>query len=145
MTNNKHGGQGPGTSISNNRGQEIDDIWHSQGIIISQGGYPPFHDRPKSDHRLLWIKISYNNAFRENKASYRVTGANILILNHIRYKEKYTPNIILLTMKNNLLQYLRELEPAGIYPLSKIHRRIRKHRPSTDKIQTPCQLKNQKA
>ena len=130
---------------SNKKCQEIDGIWASQGIIISRRGYLPFQNGHKSDHRLLWIKISYNNAFRENKASYRVTGANILILNHIRYKDKYTPNIILLTMKNNLLQYLRELEPAGIYPLSKIHRRIRKHRPSTDKIQTPCQLKNQKA
>ena len=77
MTNNKHGGQGTGTSIPNNKCQAFDGIWHSQGIIISQGGYPPFHNGPKSDHRLLWIKISYNNAFRENKASYRVTGANI--------------------------------------------------------------------
>ena len=27
MITNKHGGQGPGTTISNNKGQEIDGIW----------------------------------------------------------------------------------------------------------------------
>ena len=32
---NKHGGQGPGTTISNKKVQAIDGIWYSQGIIIS--------------------------------------------------------------------------------------------------------------
>ena len=53
MITNKYGGQGPGTKIPNNKGQAIDGIWASQGIIISQGGYPTLHDGPNSDHRLL--------------------------------------------------------------------------------------------
>ena len=69
--NNKYGGQGTGTTRSNKKGRAIDGIWASKGIIISQGGYLPFHNGPKSDHRLLWINISHEIAFRENKAPYR--------------------------------------------------------------------------
>ena len=115
MTNNKHGGQGPGTSISNNRGQEIDDIWHSQGIIISQGGYPPFHNGPKSHHRILCIKISHDIAFGEKKAPYMPPSARRLILDHIIDQSKYTSKLRLLTRKNNLLQRLRDLEHLQIF------------------------------
>ena len=37
MIPNKHVGQGPGKTISNEKGKDIDGIWDSQGIIISQG------------------------------------------------------------------------------------------------------------
>ena len=60
MITNNHRVQGPGTTISDKNGQAIDGIWSSQGIIISQGLYLPFQEGPKSDHRLLWIKISHN-------------------------------------------------------------------------------------
>ena len=63
MITNKNGGQGPGTTIPNKKGQVIDGIWASQGNIIYQGGYLPFHDGPKSDHRLLWINISLDIEF----------------------------------------------------------------------------------
>ena len=59
----KHGRQGPATTIPNNKGQADDSIKSSQGIIIYQGGYLPFHEGPKSNHRLLWIKISHGNYF----------------------------------------------------------------------------------
>ena len=59
----KHGGQGTETTREKNKGQAIDGIWASQGIIISQGVYPPFHYDHKSDHMLLWIKISHETAF----------------------------------------------------------------------------------
>ena len=44
LITSKHGGQGTGKTRSNKKGQEIDDIWASQGIIIYQGGYPPLYD-----------------------------------------------------------------------------------------------------
>ena len=53
MTTNKYGGQGPSTKRPNNKGQAIDGIWASQGIIISQGGYIPFHGGTMSDHRII--------------------------------------------------------------------------------------------
>ena len=56
----KHGGQGPETTREKNKGQAIDGIWASQGIIISQGVYLTFHDGPKSGHMLLCIKISHD-------------------------------------------------------------------------------------
>ena len=53
LITSKHGGQGTGTIRSHKKGQAIDGIWSSQGIIISQGGYLPLHGGPNSDHRLL--------------------------------------------------------------------------------------------
>ena len=104
---NKHGGQGPGTAISNKKEQAIKGIWVSQGITIYQGGYLPFHDGPKSDHRLLWIKISHRIAFGKNKASYRALAARRLRLDHIRDQNKYTTKLILLTRENNVFQKFR--------------------------------------
>ena len=67
MITSKHGGHRPVTTRSNKKGQAIGGIWVSQGIIIYQGGYLPFNDGPKSDHRLLWINISYKIAFGKTK------------------------------------------------------------------------------
>ena len=76
MITNKHGGQGIGTKRSNKKGQAIGSIWDSQGIKISQGEYLPFHDAPKSYHRLLCIQISHEIAFGENKAPSRARCDN---------------------------------------------------------------------
>ena len=46
MITNKYVRQGQGTKISNKKGKDIDGIWASQGIIISQGGYLSFHNGP---------------------------------------------------------------------------------------------------
>ena len=98
MITNKHGRQGPGTTRSNKKGQAIGGIWDLQGIIIFQRGYIPFHYVPKSYHRLLWINISHEIPFRENKAPYRTQAARRLRLYHIIYHKKYTSNIILMTI-----------------------------------------------
>ena len=118
MITNKYGGQGPGITRSHKKGQEIDGIWASQGIIISQGGYLPFHDVPKSDHRLLWIKISHEITFGENKAPYRAPSARRLRLDHIRDQKKYTSNLRLLTRENNLPQRLGDLAHLQTFPPS---------------------------
>ena len=63
MITNKHRGQRTGTTRSNKKVQATNVILSSQGIIISWGGYPPFHDGPKSDFMLLPIKISHEITF----------------------------------------------------------------------------------
>ena len=103
MITSKHGGQGSGKTKSNKKCQEIDGIWASQGIIISQGGYLPLHDGPNSDHRLIWIKISHDIVFGENKAPYIPPSARRIRLDHIIDQSKYTQKLKLLTRKNNLL------------------------------------------
>ena len=82
---------------SNKKGQAIEFILALRGIIISQGGYLPFHNDPKSYHRLLWINISHKIAFGKNKAPYRDLAERRLILDHIRDQNKYMSNIRLLT------------------------------------------------
>ena len=103
MITNKYGGQGPGKTISNKKIQEIDCIWDSKGIIIYQGGYLPFHNGLKSDHRLLWINISHKIALGENKSPYRAPESRIPRLDHIRDQNKYLSKLILMTRENNFL------------------------------------------
>ena len=118
MITNKHGGQEKGTKISNKKGQVTDGIWASRVIIIYHEGYLPFHYVPKSDHRLLWINISHEITFGENKAPYRAPAARRLILDHIRDQNKYTSNLILLTIENKLLLRSRYLDHMQIFPPS---------------------------
>ena len=110
MITSKNGGQGPGTTRTNKKGQEIYCIWDSQGIIISQVGYLPLHDVTNSYHRLLWIKISHKIAFGGGKYLYRAPSIRKLRLEHIIDQSKYTSKLRLLTRKNNLLQLLRDLD-----------------------------------
>jgi hypothetical protein len=49
----------------------IDGIFVSPTITVRQSGYHPFGTFP-SDHRSLWIDISYNNAF-----GYQMTNITI--------------------------------------------------------------------
>ena len=75
---------GPGTTIANKMKQAIYGIWGSQGIIISQVGYFPYHFGPKSDQRLLWIKTPHLVAFGEKKPPLRSPEARRLILHYPR-------------------------------------------------------------
>ena len=63
----KYLGQGPATKRPNKKGQTINGIWALKGIIISQGGYLPFHEGLKSCHRILWIKISHHTDFGKTR------------------------------------------------------------------------------
>ena len=84
---------GPGTTISNKKKQSIYDIWGLQGIVISQGGYTPFHFGPKSDHRLLWIKIPHLVAFGDKYSPLRSTVARRLRIHHPRGQKNTYKNL----------------------------------------------------
>lgn len=58
----RHGTDGPATTRTNKSREAIDGIWGTKGISIHSGGYLPFHHILKSDHRLLWIRISRAHA-----------------------------------------------------------------------------------
>jgi hypothetical protein len=60
----QHGYHGPETFRRNNAGNPIDGIWTMPGISISRGGYFQY-DKVflNTDHRCLWVDISYEQAF----------------------------------------------------------------------------------
>lgn len=57
----RHGSDGPATTRSNKSSEPIDGIWATQGVSIVSGGYLPFHHIVRSDHQLIWIRISYSH------------------------------------------------------------------------------------
>ena len=74
-------GKGPDTTKSNESGVAIDGIWGTPGITIKAGGYLPFNQCVRSDHRALWVKISYQVAFGTLAPPLRKVGARRLRLN----------------------------------------------------------------
>ena len=53
----------PATCDKNNKREPIDGIFATPGIGLVAGGYSSFNSGCPSDHRYLWIDISYNDAF----------------------------------------------------------------------------------
>ena len=65
----RHISMGPATKKENKKRQAIYGICGSQEIKIAQGRYPPFNLITKSDHRLLWVKLSHPVAFGDKNNS----------------------------------------------------------------------------
>jgi hypothetical protein len=53
----------PATCNKNQRREPIDRIFATPGIHIVAGGYAPFNEGCPSDHRYLYVDISYQDAF----------------------------------------------------------------------------------
>jgi hypothetical protein len=60
----RHGKNAPSTYRRNSKNVPIDGIWTSPGITIKAGGYLAFDEViTGTDHRTLWIDISFKTAF----------------------------------------------------------------------------------
>ncbi len=60
----KHGTEGPSTFRRNNTNNPIDGIWASPNIEIKAGGYFVYDSVfMNTDHRCLWVDITYVAAF----------------------------------------------------------------------------------
>ena len=88
----KHGA-GPATTRSNNSDRAIDGIWGTAGVAINAGGYLPFYSGPKSDHRILWIKVSYQVAFGSLSPPSRSIATRRLLLRDKRSVRTYLSNL----------------------------------------------------
>ena len=65
----KHKGPYKSAYRRNNKNVPIDGIWVSPSIVIKAGGYFEFDEVfQNTDHRTLWIDISYEMAFGHNMA-----------------------------------------------------------------------------
>ena len=82
LITDKHGPEGPGYTRSNKNNNAIYDIWGSPGLVVNSCIYLPVNDGLKSDHRLIWVKISLANALGDNnipKKKHRPTNSASII------------------------------------------------------------------
>jgi hypothetical protein len=62
----KHGLDGPATHKRNATKSPVDGIWMSPGLEILKGGYFEYDEVIPSDHRCLWIDLTFISAFGHN-------------------------------------------------------------------------------
>jgi hypothetical protein len=62
----KHGREGPATSKCNSTSTPIDGIWMSLGLGYDKCGCFAYDEVAPSDHRCLWVDLSFINAFGHN-------------------------------------------------------------------------------
>ncbi len=62
----RHGSDGPATHKRNSTKTPIDGIWLSPGLKIERGGYFEYDEVIPSDHRCLWVDLSFTMAFGHN-------------------------------------------------------------------------------
>lgn len=105
----KHGTSGPATTRSNKSDEAIDGIWGTLGISIIAGGYLPFHFGPKSDHRMLWIKLTHQVAFGGSQPPFRAPSARKLHLRHPRGQKRYITYLKQFLRKHKVLERFRAL------------------------------------
>ncbi len=113
----KHGVHGPSTYRRNNTNTPIDGIWATPGIVIQEGGY--FEYDPvfiNTDHRCLWIYISFISAFGHNMPHIIRPSARRLHCRDPRLVKNYVDRLENFILQNNLLQQSNDLAAAACYP-----------------------------
>jgi len=86
----RHGTNGPSTFRRNNTETPIDGIWASRGIYIQKGGYFEYDAVfLNTDHRCLWIDISFETAFGYNMSELKRLAPKRLHCRDPRLVENY--------------------------------------------------------
>ena len=116
LITDKHGPEGPGYTRSNKNNNAIYDIWGSPGLVVNSCIYLPVNNGLKSDHRLIWVKISLANALGDNNIPSKKTSPHKLCLHHPAGKQKYISKTRHITRQHNLLTRLRALENHQNFP-----------------------------
>ena len=98
--------------------QPIGSILGYHGIFITEVGYLTFHHVHKSDHILIWIKLSNSVAFVNNTPPLIYPSESKLILHHPREQIKYTPKLRHITQYCGLFPRIRKLERLHTLPPS---------------------------
>jgi hypothetical protein len=120
---NKHGRNGPSTYRRNNNRKPIDGIWTSPSIEILAGGYFDYDEVfLNSDHRCLWIDLTYKSVFGHGSPIITKRARRLhckdprIVDNYVRSYRKYI-------LKNNLPGKVRRLKDKASYPLSEADQR----------------------
>jgi hypothetical protein len=96
----------PPTSTYSRNYQEvpIDGIFATPSICLQGGGYFAFGDGPGSDHRWLWLDLTYQTAFGHESPAKGKHAARRLTCQDPRIRSKYSELYPQLDMRSSQLQ-----------------------------------------
>ena len=112
----KHGGKGPETCLKNESNIPIDGIFCTPGLSILAGGYLPYCDGPKTDHRLLWIRLSAQIAFGHLGPKIQPHFVRRLNQKDPRGKKKYKDEVREKIRKKKTIESLEKLLAEATSP-----------------------------
>jgi hypothetical protein len=113
----KHGPHGPSTYRRNNQRIPIDGIWTSPNITISAGGYFAYDEVfLNTDHRCLWIDITYIQAFGHTMPAIVKPSARRLHCRDPRIVNNFTRLYESFILKHNLIQHTEHLANQMKHP-----------------------------
>lgn len=110
----KHDMDGPSTFRRNNTNHPIDGIWASPSIQNKAGGYFAYDEVfLNTDHRCLWIDISYENAFGHIMPTIVKPQARRLHCRDPRVVRNYVQLYRKCLLKRNVLSRLQRLKDTS--------------------------------
>jgi hypothetical protein len=106
----KHGVNGPATHKRNTTSTPIDGIWKTPGISIEKGGFLGYDEVFQgTDHRCLWIDVSFSTAFGHVMPTPRKRAPKRLhcldprlVENYVRLYHQYAASFQLFDQVNQL-------------------------------------------
>ncbi len=115
----KHGQPRAPTVINNETDCPIGGIWCSRDIETLRGGYLPFTAlAPRTNHRTLWIELSFTTAFGHNMPDIIRPKMRHLQCSDPRSVDNYIRKYKKSILDQDLLQRVRQLESIATYPVS---------------------------
>ena len=102
----------------------IDGIFMSSTLEIQQGGYLPFGDGIPSDHRALWVDISYSTAFGHNMPPISKPQARRLTCKHPTIRNRFIEANEKFVSEHKLLEKTQALLERASYPLTEYDQRM---------------------
>jgi hypothetical protein len=101
----RHGVDRPATHKQNSNKVPIDGIWATQGIQIERGGYFPYDQVfANTDHRCLWVDVTYTTAFGYNMAPLHKKKARRLHCKDLRLIVNYNALFHQFAMSHKLFE-----------------------------------------
>jgi len=111
---------GPSTFIRNTNRTPIDGIWATPGIDIISGGYFAYDEVfPGTEHRCIWIDLSFATALGHNMPPIVRPQMRRLHCRDPRLVENFNSKLHKLYLKHNMLPRIIELEKAVTYPITR--------------------------
>jgi hypothetical protein len=118
----RHGTNAPATYRRNNMKTPIDGCWISPGLEIIRGGYLSFDQLfQDTDHRGIWIDVSFTSAFGYKLPPTPKLKARKLNCRDPRIMENFIKRMNTLILQHNLLERFQSLHQRISYLISMEH------------------------
>lgn len=99
----------------------IDSIWTTAGITIQAGGYFAYDEVfPSTDHRCLWMDLSFTSAFGHTMPPIVWPSMRRLHCPDPRLIDNFNSTLYGLYKQCNMLQQVRDLDREAHLPLTPI-------------------------